>query len=642
MSEEEAICSKLRDSLIELWSQSNGVFVENEVEIMSKKAASQNNVTLGSLSTQNVSSLSSKSSRKTSGTHDSSISSTCRKGESQPRKMNELRTSMLSHSTTDFRSIVTPNDDGTNDSGDKEEGGRILNSSSVKTGFNSLPALQGFALNAPTLAREEKNDQSPKKKRKTVSQCSSPDSPSRLEKQQWEKVQGTFNRPVTSDISFEQPNIGIALACSSSRKKRLKKSLSNSGIGGNGSFEETTEVNDSIDTTSKSEQSVEESTAMLMRKQRHSRRNAGTRGHEPRDTKNNEAVAVWSNFGTDEVIREFRSAHKRTRRTRKILRDCATNKVNGSVKESIEACNEVDEGKEEGESNDDRVSLFKEEFLHLEIIGQFNLGFILARCRNQNLWILDQHACDERYNFEKLCEKTVIHEQQLIAPLPLELSPSEENCIQENMSVFKMNGFRFKFDADKPPRQRFALTGIPHSGSGSEGRRATEFGKDDVGALLYMLGANGSSSSSGYEAGSGTGADGSGSMGNNAVRRYAGLSIDDATGDNWNDKKLKGGVLGKALVRLPKAVAMFASRACRSSVMIGTALSHRDMEALVRKMNDVEQPWNCAHGRPTMRHVKNLRNILIEDETNVAKHIAESSLVVLTQDDETFVDNDDI
>uniref|UniRef100_A0A8C5K7M1 MutL C-terminal dimerisation domain-containing protein n=1 Tax=Jaculus jaculus TaxID=51337 RepID=A0A8C5K7M1_JACJA len=40
---------------------------------------------------------------------------------------------------------------------------------------------------------------------------------------------------------------------------------------------------------------------------------------------------------------------------------------------------------------------------------------------------------------------------------------------------------------------------------------------------------------------------------------------------------------------------MFASRACRKS-----------MKKLVTHMGEMEHPWNCPHGRPTMRHIANL------------------------------------
>jgi len=52
--------------------------------------------------------------------------------------------------------------------------------------------------------------------------------------------------------------------------------------------------------------------------------------------------------------------------------------------------------------------------------------------------------------------------------------------------------------------------------------------------------------------------------------------------------------------------AMHASRACRTAIMIGTALSHEQMSAELRQMVDLEQPWNCPHGRPVLRHLVSL------------------------------------
>lgn len=40
---------------------------------------------------------------------------------------------------------------------------------------------------------------------------------------------------------------------------------------------------------------------------------------------------------------------------------------------------------------------------------------------------------------------------------------------------------------------------------------------------------------------------------------------------------------------------MFASRACRSSVMIGTSLSKTDMRRLVDHMGTIDQPWVRPH-----------------------------------------------
>ena len=44
---------------------------------------------------------------------------------------------------------------------------------------------------------------------------------------------------------------------------------------------------------------------------------------------------------------------------------------------------------------------------------QFNLGFIIARL-NDDLFIIDQHATDEKYNFETLQRDTVMQGQKLI------------------------------------------------------------------------------------------------------------------------------------------------------------------------------------------------------------------------------------
>ncbi|TBU05371.1 mismatch repair endonuclease [Hamiltosporidium magnivora] len=46
---------------------------------------------------------------------------------------------------------------------------------------------------------------------------------------------------------------------------------------------------------------------------------------------------------------------------------------------------------------------------------------------------------------------------------------------------------------------------------------------------------------------------------------------------------------------------IMASKACRQSIMIGDVLSYKQMEEIVRKLADLNIPWNCPHGRPTTR-----------------------------------------
>ncbi|KAF7295704.1 DNA mismatch repair protein MutL [Mycena indigotica] len=52
---------------------------------------------------------------------------------------------------------------------------------------------------------------------------------------------------------------------------------------------------------------------------------------------------------------------------------------------------------------------------------------------------------------------------------------------------------------------------------------------------------------------------------------------------------------------------MFAMRACRKSVMIGMPLTVSQMTSVVRHMGTMDQPWNCPHGRPTMRHLVDIQ-----------------------------------
>lgn len=341
-----------------------------------------------------------------------------------------------------------------------------------------------------------------------------------------------------------------------------------------------------------------------------------------------EETLVWNSFdGTDAVMKATKDARFSMRSFRKELRAISraphgageNDAMVGGIEEDGTAAAAAGENASQVDdpnaaNNNNVVSLSKEDFRHMKVIGQFNLGFILATCRNNHLWILDQHACDEKYNFERLCTTTVIHEQKLIAPMPLELSPTEESCILENMQVFEENGFRFAHNPDKPPRHQLSLTALPHSGA-QDGRKAVQFGKEDVHALCAML-----SSEEDYapQEHGGTGADGSGMYGNNAVRRHAGVSQTQDTAS-------------KVIARLPKAIAMFANRACRGSVMIGTALSQKEMEGIVKRLADMENPWTCAHGRPTMKHVQDLLGTLKEDEQRATSLVAGPTMAVMTQ-----------
>lgn len=51
----------------------------------------------------------------------------------------------------------------------------------------------------------------------------------------------------------------------------------------------------------------------------------------------------------------------------------------------------------------------------------------------------------------------------------------------------------------------------------------------------------------------------------------------------------------------------------QKSIMIGTALSQKEQADILKKLDKADDPWSCAHGRPTMSHIRSLEQILLED-----------------------------
>ncbi len=230
------------------------------------------------------------------------------------------------------------------------------------------------------------------------------------------------------------------------------------------------------------------------------------------------------------------------------------------------------------------LKISKSDFGKMKIIGQFNLGFILAvraaeradrlgggnvdgdrggqrtAAADDELFIIDQHATDEKYNFERLQASTVVQSQRLVQPKAIELTALEEEVIKENLPALEANGFVVDVDdsGDRPVGSRCRLLSLPLS-------RETTFSLADLEELVSLLADHPSSCPSSSSA---------------------------------------TAAAAKAVIPRPSKVRkMFAMRACRSSVMIGKPLSARQMERLVRHMGELDKPWNCPHGRPTMRHL---------------------------------------
>lgn len=193
----------------------------------------------------------------------------------------------------------------------------------------------------------------------------------------------------------------------------------------------------------------------------------------------------------------------------------------------------------------------KDDFLRMKVIGQFNLGFILVTLNlSGNVFIIDQHASDEKYNFERLCGLHITRSQALIVPQTMDLSPMDELVVMEHAAAFERNGFRVQVDAEGVPGLRVSLVALPQL-------QNVLFDTSDFHELVHKLGAN--------EGGAGT--------------------------------------------QCSKTRALLALRACRSSIMIGQLLNALRMARVVRNLGTLDKPWNCPHGRPTMRHLIELQRV---------------------------------
>ncbi|CAI5758035.1 unnamed protein product [Candida verbasci] len=199
-------------------------------------------------------------------------------------------------------------------------------------------------------------------------------------------------------------------------------------------------------------------------------------------------------------------------------------------------------------SDSEIYHITKNDFLKMKLIGQFNLGFILVK-HDSNLFIIDQHASDEKYNFEKLNESFQVKYQPLIAKQNLDLNIIDEMLVLDNEKIFQNNGFKLTIDKDKSPGSRISLASLPVY-------KKSMFEIDDFYELINLI------------------------------------------NENPGNQNLK-------CSKIRKIIAM---KACRSSIMIGSFLSNKKMKEIVKNLSTLDKPWNCPHGRPTMRHLTELKN----------------------------------
>ena len=201
----------------------------------------------------------------------------------------------------------------------------------------------------------------------------------------------------------------------------------------------------------------------------------------------------------------------------------------------------------------------KEMFRGMEVVGQFNNGFIVTRLNPQSpqLFLVDQHAANEKFLFEQYYRNMTINVQTLLAPKRLKISPVMEQAITENEEAFAFNGFRISVDETDVPGSRILLHSLPTL-SGIGFNRSAALTTDDLMEIARGLMSMESEPS---------------------ARDYSLLQI------------------------LKTVRVMFASKACRTAVMVGDTLSTPRMLEIVQALATLDSPWNCPHGRPTFKHL---------------------------------------
>eukprot|EP00916_Digyalum_oweni_P002049 GHVL01003844.1.p1 GENE.GHVL01003844.1~~GHVL01003844.1.p1 ORF type:complete len:984 (+),score=186.32 GHVL01003844.1:83-3034(+) len=218
-----------------------------------------------------------------------------------------------------------------------------------------------------------------------------------------------------------------------------------------------------------------------------------------------------------------------------------------------------------GGQNKGGIRLTHETFLRMSVCGQFNQGFIIVVVNDfkRSLLIVDQHAADEKRRFEYLIATCALTSQPLIKPICPRILPSHEHLIEQNEDVFIKNGYKIHMDPSGKSGQRLRVTAVPSLHS-------SILAEEDFIALVDL--------------------------------------IVDAPINSKNITQEKYGV-DMSLLRPPRVWTLLASKSCRYAVMIGQTLTQRQMRGILDNLHVLQQPWNCPHGRPTLRHLIDLHSV---------------------------------
>ncbi|NLA32659.1 MAG: DNA mismatch repair endonuclease MutL [Mollicutes bacterium] len=167
------------------------------------------------------------------------------------------------------------------------------------------------------------------------------------------------------------------------------------------------------------------------------------------------------------------------------------------------------------------------------------LGTYIIAQNDEGIYLIDQHAAQERINYEKYLNKLKENNKEvteLLIPITIELSTSEFNTLKEHLSILTDMGFDF----------------------------------EEFGINTYKINSHPLWLKTGYE--------------EESIRKIIDL-INIKTTD-FNQVKFRENV----------AITL----ACKLSIKANYNISHEEMESLLNELIQTDNPYNCPHGRPTI------------------------------------------
>lgn len=191
-------------------------------------------------------------------------------------------------------------------------------------------------------------------------------------------------------------------------------------------------------------------------------------------------------------------------------------------------------------------SLLRPKLPMLRVLGQLGQTYIIAEGPG-GMYLIDQHTAHERVLYERFTAeraRMTVASQQLLSPLPLELTPRQHAAMAAHLEALTKLGF----EVEPFGGETYLLRAVP---TALERGPSTSSGRGDIGQ---------------------------------AVAEILDELAEEGSGETREEKAL-------------------ISVVCHSAVRAGQTLSMEEMRDLVRQLEETSLPHTCPHGRPTMIHL---------------------------------------